>query len=42
MMLMELHQHHYLQRFFNYIKHPYIFFIPERERDGYGPSKLTI
>ena len=27
-------------KFFNYIKHPYFFFIPERERDGYGPSKL--
>ncbi len=27
-------------KFFNHIKHPYFFFIPERERDGYGPSKL--
>jgi single-stranded-DNA-specific exonuclease len=27
-------------KFINYIKHPYFFFIPERERDGYGPSKL--
>ena len=27
-------------KFFNHIKHPYFFFIPERVRDGYGPSKL--
>ena len=27
-----------LAKFFDYIKHPYFFYIPERERDGYGPS----
>ena len=27
-----------LAKFFDYIKHPYFFFIPDRERDGYGPS----
>ncbi len=25
-------------RFFNKIKHPYFFYIPDREKDGYGPS----
>ena len=25
-------------RFFDYIKQPYFFYIPDRERDGYGPS----
>tara|TARA_B100001057_G_scaffold202598_1_gene203362 strand:- start:8509 stop:10212 length:1704 start_codon:yes stop_codon:yes gene_type:complete len=25
--------------FFQYIKQPYFFYIPDRERDGYGPSK---
>ena len=39
MMLMELHQHHYLQNFL-IILNILTFFIPERERDGYGPSKL--
>ena len=28
-----------LAKFFDYIKHPYFFYIPDRERDGYGPSK---
>ena len=27
-----------LAKFFDYIKHPYFFFIPDRELDGYGPS----
>ena len=27
-----------LVRFFDYIKQPYFFYIPDRERDGYGPS----
>ena len=27
-----------LAKFFNHIKHPYFFYIPDRERDGYGPS----
>ena len=27
-----------LAKFFNYIKHPYFFYIPNRERDGYGPN----
>ena len=27
-----------LAKFFDYIKQPYFFYIPERERDGYGPS----
>jgi single-stranded-DNA-specific exonuclease len=27
-----------LAKFFDYIKHPYFFYIPDRERDGYGPS----
>ncbi len=27
-----------LAKFFNYIKHPYFFFIPDRKLDGYGPS----
>ena len=25
-------------KFFDYIKHPYFFYIPNREKDGYGPS----
>ena len=25
-------------RFFDHIKHPYFFYIPHREKDGYGPS----
>ena len=25
-------------KFFNHIKHPYFFYIPNREKDGYGPS----
>ena len=29
-----------LAKFFEYIKQPYFFFIPDRERDGYGPSNL--
>ena len=28
-----------LARFFEHIKHPYFFYIPDRERDGYGPNK---
>ena len=28
-----------LVRFFDYIKQPYFFYIPDRERDGYGPSR---
>lgn len=28
-----------LAKFFDYIKHPYFFYIPDREHDGYGPSK---
>ena len=27
-----------LAKFFDYIKHPYFFYIPDRVRDGYGPS----
>ena len=27
-----------LAKFFDHIKHPYFFYIPDRERDGYGPS----
>ncbi len=27
-----------LAKFFDYIKHPYFFYIPDREQDGYGPS----
>jgi len=27
-----------LAKFFDYIKHPYFFYIPDREGDGYGPS----
>ena len=27
-----------LAKFFDYIKHPYFFYIPDREREGYGPS----
>ena len=27
-----------LAKFFEYIQHPYFFYIPDRERDGYGPS----
>ncbi len=27
-----------LAKFFDYIKHPYFFYIPDRELDGYGPS----
>ena len=27
-----------LAKFFDYIKQPYFFYIPDRERDGYGPS----
>ena len=27
-----------LAKFFDYIKHPYFYYIPDRERDGYGPS----
>ena len=27
-----------LAKFFDYIKHPYFFYIPNRELDGYGPS----
>ena len=27
-----------LAKFFDYIQHPYFFYIPDRERDGYGPS----
>jgi single-stranded-DNA-specific exonuclease len=30
-----------LAKFFEYIKQPYFFFIPDRERDGYGPSNLV-
>ena len=29
-----------LAKFFDYIKQPYFFYIPDREKDGYGPSKL--
>ncbi len=28
-----------LVRFFDDLKHPYFFYIPDRELDGYGPSK---
>ena len=27
-----------LAKFFEHIKHPYFFYIPDREREGYGPS----
>ncbi len=27
-----------LAKFFDHINHPYFFYIPNRERDGYGPS----
>jgi len=27
-----------LAKFFDHIKHPYFFYIPDREHDGYGPS----
>ena len=26
-------------RFFNYIKHPFFYYIPDREKDGYGATK---
>ena len=26
-------------RFFDYIKHPFFYYIPDREKDGYGASK---
>jgi single-stranded-DNA-specific exonuclease len=26
-------------RYFNHIKHPYFYYIPDREKDGYGASK---
>jgi|TARA_B100001093_G_scaffold101055_1_gene93213 single-stranded-DNA-specific exonuclease len=28
-----------LVRFFKFIKHPYFYYIPDREKDGYGASK---
>ena len=28
----------FINKFFDHIKHPYFFYIPDRERDGYGPS----
>ena len=28
-----------LARFFRFIKHPYFYYIPDREKDGYGASK---
>tara|TARA_B100000902_G_scaffold25159_1_gene30265 strand:- start:492 stop:1031 length:540 start_codon:yes stop_codon:yes gene_type:complete len=28
-----------LVRFFRFIKHPYFYYIPDREKDGYGASK---
>ena len=28
-----------LVRFFDYIKHPFFYYIPDREKDGYGASK---
>ncbi len=28
-----------LARFFKFIKHPYFYYIPDREKDGYGASK---
>ena len=28
-----------LVRFFNHINHPHFYYIPDREKDGYGPSK---
>jgi single-stranded-DNA-specific exonuclease len=28
-----------LVRFFNYINHPYFYYIPDREKDGYGATK---
>tara|TARA_B100000575_G_C23118288_1_gene646753 strand:- start:85 stop:1788 length:1704 start_codon:yes stop_codon:yes gene_type:complete len=31
-----------LAKFFDYIKHPYFFYIPDRERDGYGPSIFVL
>jgi len=30
-----------LAKFFDYIKHPYFFHIPDRESEGYGPSNST-
>ena len=27
-----------LAKFFDYIKHPYFYYIPDREKDGYGAS----
>ncbi len=31
-----------LAKFFEHIKHPYFFYIPDRERDGYGPSNSVL
>ena len=31
-----------LAKFFNYINHPYETYIPDRVRDGYGPSANTL
>jgi single-stranded-DNA-specific exonuclease len=31
-----------LAKFFDYIKHPYFYYIPDRERDGYGPSNSVL
>ena len=28
-----------LARFFEDLKHPYFYYIPDREKDGYGPSR---
>ena len=32
----------FIIRFFKSIKHPYFFYIPDREKDGYGASKKVI
>ena len=29
-------------RFFEEINHPYFFYIPDREQDGYGPNKSSL
>ena len=31
-----------LVRFFKFIKHPYFYYIPDREKDGYGASKKLL